>query len=124
MSRRSRSRWVKNMASSASHGEGFADGHCSVRAARTGRRYPTSLQDVVLIRGPQRKTHMLLNQEYRQTTATRQGQDGPFDLGHHGRLDALGGLVQQQKRRGGDQRPGDRELLALAARQQTGPPTQ
>ena len=48
--------------------------------------------------------------------------DGLLDLGDDRGLDALGRLVEDEQLRLGDEGAGDRELLALPAREQACPP--
>jgi CO/xanthine dehydrogenase Mo-binding subunit/aerobic-type carbon monoxide dehydrogenase small subunit (CoxS/CutS family) len=94
------------------------------RPARPLRRHTPRGQHVVPPRGVEREPDVLLHQQHRQPTALGQREDRPLDLRDHRRLDALGRLVEDQQPRLGDQRAGDRELLALPAREQAGPPLQ
>src|SRR2546430_2143760 len=100
MSRRSCSCWLKNTRSSRSHGKGSADRRLGLAAALSGRGHPAGLENVVPLRRPQREAYVLLDQQYRHLAAAGQAQDGPFDLGDNGGLDAFGGLVEQQEQIG------------------------
>ena len=89
-------------------------------AAGAGRRHAPGLQHVVALGRPQGEAHVLLHEEHGEPAAAGQREDRLLDLGDDRRLDALGRLVEQQQPRPGDQRAGDRELLALAAGEQPG----
>src|SRR6516225_10804615 len=62
-----------------------------------------------------RKVEILLDQHHRNLAEIAQIGDGTADILDDGRLDALGGLVEEQDARPHDQRATDRELLLLAA---------
>ena len=102
-----------------SDGHGRKDFRDRRAAAGTLRGHPPGRQHVVLRGRTEREPDVLFDQQHRHPAPRREIQDGLLDLGHHGRLDALGRLVQDQQLRLGDQRPGDRELLTLPAGQQT-----
>ena len=73
------------------------------------------LQHDVLLGHPQRHLDVLLGEQDPEAVAFVEGDDRLLDLGDDRRLDALGRLVEQQDPGLGQQRAGDRQLLALAA---------
>ena len=67
---------------------------------------------------------VLLDQQDGEVAARRQRADRRLDVLDDGRLDALGGLVEQQQLRPGDQGAADGQLLLLAAGQVAAAPRQ
>ena len=92
----------------------------AVRAALRRDASPARTPARSTARAAQREADVLLDQQHRQVAALGERDDRVLDLGDDVRLDALGRLVEDQQPRLGDQRPGDGELLALAAGQQAG----
>src|SRR2546427_2510352 len=85
-------------------------------------RLPLALQghdalvhDVEPVADRPRELEVLLDQQDRSVALPLDPPQHVGDLVDDGRLDALGRLVEQEERRGGDQRPRDVELLLLAA---------
>src|SRR4051794_39233253 len=60
---------------------------------------------------------ILLDQQDRHAALVAQIGDGPADILDDRRLNSLGGLVEHQQARAGDESAGDRQLLLLTARQ-------
>src|SRR4051812_16521035 len=74
------------------------------------------LEDVDEVRQRDRQRIVLLDQQHRQGAALQLAQLVADALEDH-RREALGGLVHDEQRRSGHERPGDREHLLLAARE-------
>ncbi|CPU63722.1 Uncharacterised protein [Mycobacteroides abscessus] len=67
---------------------------------------------------------MLLDEQHGQPARVGEREDRVLDLRDDGRLDALGGLVEHEHARAGEEGARDGELLALPAGQEPGPPAE
>src|SRR5258705_8477000 len=71
-----------------------------------------------------RKVEILLHQNHSDLSQIAQIGDGPTDVLDDRGLDALGRLVEEEEPRPHDERPADRKLLLLAAREVAAAPPQ
>src|SRR5205814_9617461 len=82
---------------------------------RTGRHAPSFFEQPEIARDTPREPELLLDEEQRDPVVATEGEQNVADLVHKVRLNAFGGLVENQQRRLDDQRARDRKLLLLAA---------
>jgi len=106
------------------HRHRFAHGVDSARATFAAGGHASGLEHIEVIGRSQGEADVLLDQQDRQVTALGQLGDDALDLGDDVGLDALGRLVEDQDARLGQECPRNRQLLALAARQQPGSASQ
>src|SRR4029077_15247752 len=83
-----------------------------------------ALHDEVLVGERAGEFVVLLDQEDRHLAGLGEGADRALDLLDDGRLDALGGLVEDEQLRSRGERAADRELLLLPSREVAAPPSQ